>query len=127
MDFQEALTAILRFRDEREWRPFHNPRNLAAALAIEASEIQELFLWKTDSEISQQLSDPLAQEALEEEIADVLIFLLLLAHEARIDPVAAISRKLRKNDARYPVELSKGRAIKYTNLSPAPSDKSVDR
>lgn len=115
-DLTEVTQQILRFRDEREWAQFHSPRNLAAALAIEAAEVQELMLWKQDGEVTESLKDPKQRESMEEEIGDVLIFALLLAHSVGVEPLEAIQKKIRKNAAKYPVELARGRADKYTEL-----------
>lgn len=112
----DALSAILDFREERDWAKFHTVKNLAAALAIEASELQEILLWKRDSEVNALLSTDDGRGKIEEELADVLIFTLLLCHEAKVDPLKAIRRKLRINAEKYPVALARGRADKYTTL-----------
>ena len=113
----EKLTRdILDFRDERDWAQFHTPRNLAAALAIEAAELQELTLWKTSEEVRAYLQRETNLERMSDEIADVMIFTLLLAHETGVDLPEAIRSKLRKNAEKYPVKLSKGSAAKYTEL-----------
>jgi len=107
---------VLRFRDERDWAQFHTPRQLAAALAIEAAELQEILLWKSDAEVRDLLSTPAGVERLAHEIADVLIFALLMADACRVDPTAAIREKLLDNATKYPINKSKGRATKYTDL-----------
>lgn len=114
--FQECVAALLAFRDARNWKQFHTPRQLAAALAIEAGELQQTFLWKTDAEIEAALADPAFKAEIGDEIADVLSFALLLAHDLSLDPAHLIEAKLEKNEARYPVEKSRGRSTKYTNL-----------
>lgn len=115
-EFKAVIREILAFRDARDWRQFHTPRNLAAALAIEAAELQELMLWKTDQEVEELLEGEKHQR-ITEELADVLIFALLLAHETGVDPDDAIRRKLERNEERYPEDLSKGRADKYSELN----------
>lgn len=112
----ETTAAIVAFRDERDWAQFHTPRNLAAALAIEAAELQEAMLWKTDSEVTTQLSDAKGREQVVAELGDVLIFSLLLCKTIGIDPIPAIRDKLLVNAAKYPVHLAKGSAAKYTEL-----------
>ena len=112
----ELTRAILQFRDERDWGQFHTPRRLAAALAIEAAEIQEVLLWKTDEEIGELVSTERGAERLRHEIADVLIYALLMAHAVGVDPAAAVQEKLANNAAKYPVSRSKGRSTKYTDL-----------
>ncbi len=108
-----ALTErILAFRDARDWKQFHNPKDLAIALSVEASEVLELFRFKTPEEA--RLAN------LPDELADVLYFVLLLAHEARIDLPAALAAKMAQNEAKYPVSLSKGRNLKYTELEDRP-------
>jgi NTP pyrophosphatase (non-canonical NTP hydrolase) len=119
MDRLDAvLHQILVFRKARDWAQFHTPRNLAAAVAVEAAEIQEIMLWRTDVEVSKMLSEPGRKAELSAEIADVLIFALLLCHESDIDPIDAIQAKLAQNAIKYPKELARGTALKYTQLRP---------
>lgn len=107
---------ILRFRDERDWAQFHTPRQLAAAIAIEAAELQEVLLWKSDAEVSQSVRTGDGAGRLRREIADVLIYALLMADAVGIDPWVAIREKLAENALKYPVDRAKGRATKYTDL-----------
>lgn len=93
-------------------------KNLAAAIAVEAAELQEQFLWKTDKEIERNLKGGPKQEAVVEEIADVLMFAILLADRLDIDVVKAIADKLAANELKYPVALARGNARKYTELGP---------
>ena len=116
MDSQALIEEILAFRDERDWAQFHSPKNLAAALAIEAAELQELMLWKTEAEVSEFATSKPGHGKLSDEIADVLIFALLFCEAAGIDPEAAIRRKLEKNAEKYPADKAKGSAKKYTDL-----------
>jgi NTP pyrophosphatase (non-canonical NTP hydrolase) len=116
--FQELTKAIIVFRDQRDWKQFHSLRNLAAGLSIEAAELQEILLWKSDSEVESLLRSAPGRKRLGEEIADVLIFALLLCHEAGVEPVPAVLKKLRQNAKKYPVRLARGRATKYTELPP---------
>lgn len=112
MSLQSLTEAIVAFRDERDWEQFHTPKNLAAAISIEAAELQELYLWEDESSAaSKQDLDPAS-----EEVADVLIFALLFCHQRGINPEEAIRRKLELNRARYPVEQSRGRSVKHTEL-----------
>ncbi|MDT8342111.1 MAG: MazG-like family protein [Longimicrobiales bacterium] len=110
---------VLAFRDERDWAQFHTPRNLAAALAIEAAELQEEFLWKEDAEIAEYLASKPGHRAVSDEIADVVIYALLFAHASGIDLGAAVRKKLEKNREKYPVERARGSARKYTELGDA--------
>ena len=100
------------FSKKRDWSQFHTPKNLAMALSVEASEIVELFQWLTAEE-SQSLSAA-KRQALEEEIGDVMIYLINLADKFDIDPLRAAEKKLAINAKKYPAKLVKGKAKKYT-------------
>src|SRR5688572_31522695 len=100
----EDLTAVaVRFRDERHWAQFHTPKDLAANLCIEAAELLEVTQWRSGEELQRHLSADAGREAFEDEIADVLLSALLLAHDQKIDLAAAFTRKMRKNEAKYPI------------------------
>ena len=105
---------IVAFRDARDWQQFHNPKDLATALSIEASELQEIFLWKQPSEVAETVSKK--REHITEEVADVASFLLLLCNELDIDLFAAVESKLEKNAVKYPVDKAKGTHAKYSEL-----------
>lgn len=122
MDIKDLVRKILRFRDARDWGQFHTPKNLAAALSVEVAELQELMLWKSDSQTLELVHSEKGNKRIEEEIADVLIYALLLAHEVGIDPSDAIRKKLVQNSAKYPVSLARGNAIKYSELSHEQAD-----
>ncbi len=107
-DITALQKEALAFRDARDWAQFHNAKDLATGLSIEASELLECFLWK-----GAKSADP---AEIREEIADVLVYALLLAHEAKIDIPSAVREKLAKNAIKYPVEKAKGRADKYDQL-----------
>ncbi len=110
-DIQELIDALIKFRDERDWAQFHDSKNLAAAIGIEAAELNELFLWKTIKE-----SEGVDRERIKEELADVMAYALMLAHKHDIDVKAAVLEKIAKNAAKYPVEKAKGTAKKYDAL-----------
>jgi NTP pyrophosphatase (non-canonical NTP hydrolase) len=112
----DIVAAVCRFRDDRDWGPFHTPKNLAAATAIEAAELQERFLWKTDAEVDQDLADAAKRPLVADEIADVVMFAMLLADRLGIDLAEAIAAKLAANERKYPVKLARGNARKYTEL-----------
>ncbi len=116
MDIRALTEALLKFRDERNWAQFHTLRNLIVSLNLEASELLELTQWKTDTDMANLLNDESTQEALRDECADVLLYLLLIADKAGIDLEAAAHAKLEKNTAKYPVEKSYGSSRKYTQL-----------
>lgn len=110
-DIQQLIDALIKFRDERDWAQFHDSKNLAAAIGIEAAELNELFLWKTIKE-----SEGVDHERLKEELADVLAYTLMLANKHGIDMKQAVLEKIAKNAAKYPVEKAKGTAKKYDSL-----------
>jgi len=112
----DLVAAVRRFRDDRDWAQFHTPKNLAAAIAIEAAELQERFLWKTDAEVDQDLSDAAKRAGVADEIADVVMFAMLLADRLGIDLAEAITTKLAANERKYPVTRARGNARKYTEL-----------
>jgi NTP pyrophosphatase (non-canonical NTP hydrolase) len=107
-----VMTALLEFRRKRNWEQFHKPKELAGALTIEASELLEVFQWKTDEEVARLLSSSSRDKVLDE-IADVAITLSYLCHDLGIDLNAAVLSKLQKNEAKYPVEKAYGNAKKY--------------
>jgi NTP pyrophosphatase (non-canonical NTP hydrolase) len=114
MNLPELLKQIRAFRDERDWAQFHNPKDMAAALAIEVAELQEIFLWKTGEEIAQTAEKKRSE--IEDEVADVAVYLLEFADNQGIDIEAAILAKMEKNAVKYPVQKSKGSSTKYTDL-----------
>lgn len=108
-----ALQAQLRhFNQERDWGQYHNPRNLAMALSVEAAELLELFLWSTDDGPQPPL--PARQDKVPDELADVLICLLNLAEHCQVDLAQAFQDKLARNAEKYPVERVAGRMEKYS-------------
>jgi NTP pyrophosphatase (non-canonical NTP hydrolase) len=107
-DINTVITEIINFRNERDWEQFHNSKDLALAISIEAAELNELFLWKNaeDADIAK----------LKSELADVLMFSFLLAHKHGFDVGQIVLDKLKENGQKYPVEKSKGIAKKYNEL-----------
>ncbi len=116
MEINELVAKAIAFRDARDWKQFHTPNQLAAAIAIEAAELQEKFLWKSPAEVKSAVDDPARRQAITEELADVMIFSLMLVHELDSDPAEIITRKLAQNAKKYPVEKARGNAAKYTDL-----------
>lgn len=100
----EIIQKILEFRNARDWEQFHTSKDLALALSIEAAELNELFLWKTNTE-----SENISKERLSEELADVLIYALLLAEKNNLKVETIIEKKIQKNALKYPIETSKGK------------------
>jgi NTP pyrophosphatase (non-canonical NTP hydrolase) len=107
-DIRDITNAILKFRDERDWAQFHNSKDLALAISIEASELNELFLWKSAEEAD--------RAKLKEELADILTFSFLLAEKENLDIKAIVLDKIKKNGEKYPAYKSKGIAKKYDQL-----------
>ncbi len=105
--------ALADFARERDWEQFHTPKNLIMALAGEVGELAELFQWLTPDEAASLTDDPGSRARVEEEMADVLSYLLRLADVLRVDLIAALEQKIVANDRQYPVELAHGNALKY--------------
>ena len=113
---QALRESVLAFRDERDWKQFHQSKDLAIALAIEAAEILEHFRFQDDAAIAQRLSNADEQRAVAHELADVLHFVLLLSDALGVDLIQALAEKLAISARRYPAALARGRAQKYTEL-----------
>ncbi len=111
----EAITArICAFRDARNWMQFHNPKDLAVAIAAEAGELMQHFVWKTPEQTPQVVIEKRAE--ITDEIADVAILLFELAHNLDIPLAEAMQAKLDRNEKRYPVEKARGNNLKYNEL-----------
>lgn len=110
-DIQTLINELEKFRDERNWKQFHNSKDLALAISIEAAELNEIFLWKTSEE-----AENVDRNKLKEELADVFAFSLLLAGKHGFNVKEIVLEKIRKNGEKYPVEKSKGTAKKYNEL-----------
>jgi dCTP diphosphatase len=113
---QELKDAVKQFAVERDWEQFHTPKNLSMAIAAEAAELMEHFLWKEGQESLEVLDDPLKNQQIAEELADILIFSLEFANITKLDVASIIRKKMEMNALKYPVEKAKGRADKYTEL-----------
>ena len=112
----EIKTRVLAFARERDWEQFHAPKNLSMALAAEAGELMEHFLWATPEASRTIAQDAAKRRKIEEELADVVIYALEFANMTGIEVAAAIETKMAANAAKYPVEKAKGRSDKYTEL-----------
>ena len=110
-DIKTLIQELQKFRDDRHWEQFHNSKDLALAISIEAAELNELFLWKTNKE-----SEKVDKNKIKEELADIFAFSLLLAGKHGFDVKEMVLEKIRKNDEKYPVEKAKGTAKKYNEL-----------
>ncbi len=111
-DFKELLTLLEKFRDDRDWGQFHDSKNLALALSIEAAELNELFLWKKESE-----SEEIDRQRLRKELDDVFAYAIMLAGRHGLDVSEIVKEKIEKNARKYPVEQAKGSSLKYKELS----------
>ena len=109
----DALTRKLRrFAQDRDWNQFHSPKNLSMALIVEAAELVEHFQWMKQKESFALAEDKLA--AVEEELADILVYLVRMADQLDIDLISAAKKKIKSNEAKYPAELVRGSSKKYT-------------
>lgn len=109
--YQQVIDELIKFRNERDWEQFHDSKNLALAISIEAAELNELFLWKKDSE-----SEHVKIDKIKEELADILSFSFLLAEKHNLDIFEIVLEKIKQNGEKYPVEKAKGTAKKYDEL-----------
>ena len=107
-DIEKIINSLLKFRNERDWEQFHNPKDLALALYIEAGELLELFLWKSAEEAN--------KDKIKEELADVFAYAFLLADKYELDVKQIVLDKIKINAIKYPIDKSKGTARKYNDL-----------
>lgn len=120
MDDEKARTLsdltqrVLRHRDERDWKQFHTPKELAVSLCVEAAELLEIMQWRTGADLEQALAA--RRQEVSDELADVLHSLLLLADHLGVDLGRALEQKLAKDALKYPIEKSKGKGLKYNEL-----------
>jgi NTP pyrophosphatase (non-canonical NTP hydrolase) len=105
---------IKKFRDDRDWMQFHDPKNMAVSIIIEASELLEHFQWKTKEEVQQYLKTN--KDEIKDEIADIAMYLFELADNLEIDLIEAMKQKLEKNSKKYPIAKAKGSNLKYNRL-----------
>ena len=111
MEVKELAKIITDFRDQRDWKQFHNPKDLAISTSLEASELLEIFQWSADDLYADD-----KKEKIKEELADVLTYCFLMADVEKLDVEEIILNKLKKNNEKYPVELARGSKAKYTEL-----------
>ncbi|MBI2445528.1 nucleotide pyrophosphohydrolase [Candidatus Micrarchaeota archaeon] len=113
---EQLKARVALFRDARGWKQFHNPKDLAASISIEANELLELFQWKTPDEVESLLKDARKREEVQDELADIVVYCISAADQMNVDLSDAIESKLRKNESKYPVEKAFGNNKKYTEL-----------
>ncbi len=114
MTLDEYREKVLAIREARDWKQFHNPKDMALSLVLEATETLELFQWKKEGELNAHVEAK--REAIGEELADVLYWVVLMSHDFGIDLLDAANKKLAILEKKYPVEKSKGVAKKWTEL-----------
>lgn len=107
-DIAQITSALLKFRDERDWNQFHNPKDLALAISVESGELLELYLWKQ--------ADEADKEKVKSELADIFAFSFLLADKYGLDVKEIIFEKIKENAEKYPAEKARGTAKKYNEL-----------
>jgi dCTP diphosphatase len=105
---------IVDFRNARDWKQFHNPKDMALSLVLEATEVMEHFQWKSHKEMEEYVKT--YKEGIGEELADTLYWILLMSNDLNIDILKALEEKIEKNEAKYPVDKSKGKHTKYDKL-----------
>ncbi|MFA5993890.1 MAG: nucleotide pyrophosphohydrolase [Parcubacteria group bacterium] len=105
---------IVEFRNARDWKQFHNPKDMSLSLVLEATEVMEHFQWKNAEEMQKHIEEN--KEDVADELSDVLYWLLLMSHDLDIDLLKALDKKQAKNEEKYPVEKAKGRHTKYNKL-----------
>jgi len=113
-DVKTLTDKIIKFRNERDWEQFHNPKDVAISLVLEAGELLEHFQWKTKEEVDNHIKNNRIE--ISEEVADILYWILLISHDLGIDPIKSLEKKLEKNAKKYPVKKAKGNHTKYDKL-----------
>jgi len=113
---EELKKLVINFRDERDWKKYHKPKDLAISISIEAAELLEELQWKTDKEIEELLKNKEKLEKISEELADVIDYCLSFADVTKIDISEALKKKIEENKEKYPVEKTKGNYKKYTDV-----------
>lgn len=111
---KDLTKKIIEFRNSRDWEKFHNPKDVALSLSLEASEVLEHFQWKNEQEVKEYIKTH--KEEIGEELADVFYWVLLMSHDLDIDIIDALDKKIKKNEFKYPIDKSKGIATKYDKL-----------
>jgi NTP pyrophosphatase (non-canonical NTP hydrolase) len=113
-DLGKLQDRVLKFRDDRDWKQFHNPKDLAISLLVEATELLDEFKWKDEKAVAKHLKE--SKESVSDEVMDVLYHVLLISADLDIDISKEFERKMRNNEAKYPVEKSTGSNKKYTEI-----------
>jgi len=113
-DLDGIMEKIIKFRKARDWEKFHNPKNLAISISLEASELLEHFQWLNFQESIKYAKDH--KEEISREISDIIVYLLYLSHDLDIDLLDSVDKKISENDSKYPIDKSKGKSLKYNQI-----------
>lgn len=113
-EIDKLTSRIVAFRDARDWKQFHNPKDLSLSLVLESAEVMEHFQWKSPEEMQEHVKKH--KDDVAEELADVMYWILLMSHDLDINIVDALTKKIEKNESKYPVEKARGSHKKYTEL-----------
>jgi NTP pyrophosphatase (non-canonical NTP hydrolase) len=113
-DIKKLQDLIIKFRDQRNWKQFHNPKDVSLSMVLEAGEVMEHFQWKNEEEMQEHIKKH--KKEIGNELADVLYWVLLMSYDLDIDIVKAVEDKMKENKKKYPVKKSKNHHIKYTEL-----------
>lgn len=116
IDLDKLTSELLAFSQERDWDKFHSVKNLSTALCVEGAELAEIFQWMTEEESTKAYQDPNLKEKIEDEVADVFVYLLRIIGKTNIDLEQAVRKKMFKNGLKYPLEKSRGNSKKYDDL-----------
>jgi NTP pyrophosphatase (non-canonical NTP hydrolase) len=116
LDLERLMAVIDNFSTERDWAQFHSVKNLSMALSVEACELMEIFQWMKEEESNRFFEDPLLCSKVQDEVADVFIYLLRIVSKGGFDLEEAVLQKMKKNAKKYPVKLAKGTSKKYNQL-----------
>lgn len=113
-DIKKLQRLIIDFRNKRDWKQFHNPKDIALSLVLEAAEVMEHFQWKNPGEVKDYVKNN--KNEIGEELADVFYWVLLMSHDLGINIKKSLEEKIKRNEKRYPVKKSRGKYTKYTKL-----------
>jgi NTP pyrophosphatase (non-canonical NTP hydrolase) len=116
LDLKKINSEIERFASDRDWDQFHSVKNLSMALSVESAELLEIFQWFTEEQSNKVKNDPKTMSKVEDEVADIFVYLLRIVSKTNIDLEAAVLNKLKKNAEKYPIEMSRGNSKKYNEF-----------
>lgn len=114
MTIEELQKKVISFRDKRDWKQFHNPKDLSISLTLEATELLEHFQWKSLQEVEEYVKTH--KDKISDELADVFYWVLLIGHDLNIDLAKSLAKKMKENEKKYPIKKAKGSHKKYTEI-----------